>query len=148
LNLRNVLRTYSLLRQLSDDESALLETLRAMNDAERELLVQSLQPEKVTTKKAGKKPSKSQRASGMAAAIRKSLESQKRVTEPICGTCGNVEDYADHSQPSPHYHPFQPPAPAAATPSSTNGGERSTTVSIVEQTASAQSAAGGSSERT
>lgn len=46
MNLKNVLKTYSLLRQLSDDETALLNTLREMNDAERELLVESLQPEK------------------------------------------------------------------------------------------------------
>ena len=32
MNIRNVLRTYSLLRQLTDDESALLETLRNATD--------------------------------------------------------------------------------------------------------------------
>jgi len=50
LNLRNVLRTYSLLRQLSDDESALLATLRGLNDGERDLLVESLRPTKGTGK--------------------------------------------------------------------------------------------------
>lgn len=59
MNIRNVLRTYSLLRQLTDDESALLETLRGLNDAERESLVVALQPEKSTTKRTGKKSSKS-----------------------------------------------------------------------------------------
>lgn len=47
LNLKAVLRTYTLLRQLTDDETALLNTLRGMSDGDRELLVQSLQPEKV-----------------------------------------------------------------------------------------------------
>lgn len=51
MNLKTVLRTYGLLRQLTDDESALLATLRGMNDGERELLVESLQPEKVAAKK-------------------------------------------------------------------------------------------------
>lgn len=51
MNFKQVLKAYSLLRQLSDDESALLATLRGMNDSERELLVESLQPEKVAAKK-------------------------------------------------------------------------------------------------
>lgn len=50
MNIRNVLKTYSLLRTLSDDESALLTTLRSMNDTERELLVESLSPTKGTGK--------------------------------------------------------------------------------------------------
>lgn len=52
MNLKNVLKTYGLLRQLSDDETALLNTLRAMNDSERELLVESLSPEKPAKKPA------------------------------------------------------------------------------------------------
>lgn len=51
MNIRNVLRTYSLLRQLTDDETALLETLRSMSDTDRESLVVALQPEKPATKK-------------------------------------------------------------------------------------------------
>lgn len=57
MNLKNVLRTYSLLRSLTDDESALLETLRGLSEGEREQLVQSLSPGKVV-KKATKKSSK------------------------------------------------------------------------------------------
>jgi len=82
LNLRNVLRTYSLLRALTDDESALLETLRGMNDTERELLVETLVPGKMVTKKAVKKGAgKSQRASGMAETLKKNLDSQRRVAK-------------------------------------------------------------------
>lgn len=54
MNLRNVLRAYSLLRQLSDDEAALLETLRAANDNERQLIAEAM-GSKPPQKKAGKK---------------------------------------------------------------------------------------------
>jgi hypothetical protein len=109
MNLRNVLRAYSLLRQLSDDESALLATLRGMNEGERELLVESLQPETARkkptapTRKGGcaacdytkpspihhkttmtgyhaYQPAKSRRASSMAATLGKNLEAQRLAT--------------------------------------------------------------------
>ena len=51
LTKRTVLKVYSLQRQFSGDESALLATLRGMSDTERELLVESLQPEKPIVKK-------------------------------------------------------------------------------------------------
>lgn len=73
MNIRNVLKTYANLRQLTDDETALLNTLRSLNDSERELVVQSLQPEKAG-KKSSKKPSKSKRASGLGDAIKSNLE--------------------------------------------------------------------------
>lgn len=77
MNLRNVLTAYSKLRNLTDDETALLETLRGLNEAERDLLIVALQPEKPAGKKASKKASsKSSRASGMAAAISRSLDRQ------------------------------------------------------------------------
>lgn len=55
MNLRNVLRTYALLRQLTDDESALLETLRELSDSEREQLVESLAPVRTAAKKPASK---------------------------------------------------------------------------------------------
>lgn len=93
MNLRNVLSAYSKLRQLTDDESALLETLRGLNDAERESLVVALQPEKVTGKRASKKSSsksasKSARASGIGATIKEKLQQR----EP---TVGGFADDAD-----------------------------------------------------
>jgi len=117
MNLRNVLRTYALLRSLTDDESALLETLRQLSESERELLVESLSPGKVTGKKAAKKSSsKSPRAASLAATIKNNVNAGSgQRAEPICATCGNVEDFADHSQPSPHYHKFEPPQSKAAT---------------------------------
>ena len=58
-NLKLILRTYSALRQMSPDDIALLETLRGLNDGDRELMVETLQG-KATGKKAGKKSSKKQ----------------------------------------------------------------------------------------
>lgn len=88
MNLRNVLRAYSHLRQLTDDESALLETLRAMNDSERELLVESLQDKPVTKK-------------GSATT---------RVYEH-CAQCDKTKGHSFHKDSSSDgYHEFQPPA--------------------------------------
>ncbi len=77
MNIRNVLRTYSLLRQLTDDETALLNTLRGLTDSDREQLVESLQPAK--GKKAVKRPAKSRRAS--------SLQQQIQQTPKPATTC-------------------------------------------------------------
>lgn len=133
MNLRNVLRTYALLRQLTDDESALLATLRGMNESERESLVLAMQPEKPAIKK--RKPrtggGKSQRASNMAATLGKSLEAQRQVEKPLlCNICGNEEDFQDHKQPSPNYHPFVSSSSArpAGEKSSTNGDEASSEI--------------------
>lgn len=51
MNIKSVLRVYGQLRNLTDDETALLETLRAFTDAEREAFVEALQPQK-TVKRA------------------------------------------------------------------------------------------------
>jgi hypothetical protein len=118
LNFKLVLKAYSTLRQLSDDESALLTTLRGMNESERESLVLAMQPETPVKKK--RKPrgdNKSQRASNMAATLNRSLAQQREAatkditgesepSAPICDTCGNLAGYVDHFQPSPSYHPF------------------------------------------
>jgi len=120
MNLRNVLRTYGLLRQLSDDETALLTTLRSMSDSERELLVESLQPQKVVKKRRARS-GKSQRAASLAEQIKTATGNAPPEEQgPKCVACGHVEDYEDHSQPSPHYHPFAPPAQSAGKRSSAN----------------------------
>lgn len=88
MNIRNVLRTYALLRQLSDDESVLLQTLRGLNDGERELLVESLQPAKTT-----KKPT------------------QQRKIEH-CAACDYTRRAAVHKDTSSKdYHEFQSSKP-------------------------------------
>lgn len=83
MSLRQVLTIYNAERQLSDDETALLNTLRKMTDAERGMFVEGLTDK--SQKKAGKKSasksgSKSSRASGMASAISRSLESSRKAT--------------------------------------------------------------------
>ena len=89
MNLRNVLRAFTLLRQLTDDESALLVTLRGMSEGERELLVESLNPEKPT------KP-----------ATAKTFER--------CARCGNTKRHSFHKDSSSdHYHEFQVPVAVA-----------------------------------
>lgn len=103
MNIRNVLKTYANLRQLTNDETALLNTLRALNDSERELVVQSLQPERAT-KKASKKPSKSKRASLLASAI-------KSATTFCAQTdCGLNQSSAIHDATAGYgdYHEFVP----------------------------------------
>jgi hypothetical protein len=82
VNFKLVLKAYSTLRQLSDDESALLATLRDMNDSEREALVVAMQPERTTGKKkaAKKTGGKSPRASAMAATLGKNLAQQRAAT--------------------------------------------------------------------
>jgi hypothetical protein len=115
MNMKTVLRTYALLRQLTDDETALLNTLRSMSDSERELLVESLSPQKATRKRKAT-GGKSSRAASLAERI-KSATGNKPLenTGPKCVACGHVEDYEDHQQPSPHYHEFQSSKQAAAT---------------------------------
>jgi hypothetical protein len=129
MNLKTVLRTYALLRQLTDDETALLNTLRGMSDGERELLVESLSPQKMV-KKRKSTGGKSQRATSLAEQI-KSATSNKPLEEtgPKCIACGHVEDYEDHQQPSPHYHPFTLPAQSVGKRSSANGKDKSSTAS-------------------
>lgn len=183
MNLRNVLRTYALLRQLSNDESALLETLRGLSEGERELMVQELSPGAAVKKKVVKKPAttrqydsclrcgttkrdsshkdqaspdyhefqsskpKSQRAASLAEQI-KSTGKPHLGEGPVCTICSHTEDYEDHAQPSPHYHPFAPPCSArsAAGRSSANSAENSSTASTEDETANVGVAAGGSGE--
>lgn len=73
MNLKLVLRTYAALRQLSDDETALLTTLRNLNDSEREQLVESLVPTKGTGKGL-KKTRKSREKSPRASSLQKQLQ--------------------------------------------------------------------------
>lgn len=167
MNLRNVLRTYALLRSLTDDESALLETLRKLNDTERELLVGSLSPGRVVGKKAAKKSSaKSPRASGMAKTIGDNLR-QKRGAPPPLDLDHDPNDHCQkqfdggfvcdepadanvhHLRGATGYHEFDAgklSAQGAGGRSSTNGAAQSSIPSTGEVTESAQSAAGGSSD--
>lgn len=86
MNLRNVLKTYSLLRTLSDDETALLNTLRGMNESERELLVESLAGK--TVKKTTKKSSKSSASkSPRASSLQQQIQGRSKAASTNGGPC-------------------------------------------------------------
>lgn len=127
MNIKSVLRVYSQLRNLTDDETALLETLRAFTDAEREAFVEALQPQKTVKKASKKSASKSSRASGIAATIRGNLDQRRAASEPtndpsLTGpTCARegcdwkAEDLIhDPKGGYAGYHEFQPATSAAA----------------------------------
>jgi hypothetical protein len=97
-----------------------------LNPGEYDLFLDLVDPQPEPApakKKRTKRGSKSSRASGLAAAIKNSLEAQKKASTisadqgddsgPLCGTCGNTEDFQDHFRPSPNYHEFEGPKPVA-----------------------------------
>lgn len=120
MNLRNVLKAFNALRQLADDETALLTTLRNLNDSEWELLVESLSPEKKPAKR-GRKASKSPRAASIGAAIQGMAKKPDALTpctrKSADGSqCGEFEDGPIHDPTMGYgdYHEFQPSAAKAA----------------------------------
>lgn len=120
MNLKNVLKTYSLLRSLSDDESALLKTLRSLSDSEREQLVQTMAPVKAATKKPRKKrEAKSAHQQSLSSAIQrvpkgrvKDSDNQQPCTAYIddnggLDLCGKfADDNIHHLNTHPDYHEF------------------------------------------
>lgn len=118
---------------LTDEEWDQAVKLRAMSDAERELLFQRLQPQKPAAKKSSKKAGKkSARAAGMAAAISNSLQRGRGVVAGDDGEhciyeiddngglmeCGEAADHnSHHKRTDPNYHPFTPAAQSAESPS-------------------------------
>lgn len=165
MNIKSVLRTYSALRQMSPDDIALLETLRALNEGDRELMVETLQG-KATGKKAGKKSaSKSPRASGMAVQLKSRVneqreaatkditgESEERCTHSLSyGVCGRLPDHnIHHLETHPHHHPFVSVSDAS-TATTTSSSPATTTkddsygVNSAVGEVNAQAATGGSS---
>jgi hypothetical protein len=123
VNFKLVLKAYSTLRQLTDDESALLATLRGMSEPEREALVVAMQPERTTGKKKATKKTggKSPRASAMAATLGKNLAVQRQDVK-----CGHVFDNSETCFARPgnaihdpqggysSYHEFVAPSAQAA----------------------------------
>lgn len=119
MNIRNVLKVYSLQRQFTDDESALLATLRELSDTERELLVESLQPQKAAVKK--RKPrggGKSQRAASLAEHLKTTMGKPQlcAFTMDNGDACRGPEDDAIHDPGAGYagYHVFQPAKAAAS----------------------------------
>lgn len=162
MNLKLVLRTYSNLRQLTDDETALLETLRAMNDGEREMLVESLspQPQKKSSKKAAGS-GKSKRAAELGDTIR-SRTQQKPTTmtsdidifsDERCQfiradgkPCKLLPDHnIHHLATANEYHPFVSSAQPVTNPSSASGGASGSTANSETETDGVGSAVHGAS---
>ena len=96
MNFKLVLKAYSTLRQLTDDESALLTTLRGMSDGERELLVEEMRAGKV---------------------VKKTAAQRRKIDH--CAACGYTRRAAVHKDAAcPGYHEFQPPGQKSARASS------------------------------
>lgn len=143
MNLRLVLRTYAAYRQMSPDDVALLETLRALNDSEREAFVEALadKPQKKSSKKSPA-ASKSRRASGIGEQLSsRRQEKAAATTDDIDGdkyercqaerdggkVCFLLPDHnVHHLTNHPNHHPFTSPAPAASNQSPANGEVEST----------------------
>lgn len=154
MSLRQVLTIYNAERQLNDDETALLNTLRRMTDAEREMVSQSLSDK--PQKKASKKSSgaaKSRRASGMAEQL--SSRRQEGIAVKTDGRCNHQLSYGvcallpdhniHHLKNHPNYHPFVGNAQSADNQSPVNGEAKSIIQNSVDETVSAGAVAGGSS---
>lgn len=175
MNIRKIVTYNALRKQFTPEELIFADTLYNASESERELLITALQPEKVVTKRAGKKSasrgaSKSSRASGMAAALTKSLEQQRQVAKDgdaddndpsarcqkefaggfICDEPADANVH--HLRGATGYHEFDAgkssasPTPRAGAKSSTNGGATNSTANPEDETVSAGAVAGGSGE--
>lgn len=145
MNIRNVLTVYTKLRNFTDDESALLETLRAMNDSERELLVETLSPQKSSSKKPSSKSAARGAKSKRASSLRQQISTKATTATSNDGPCGysfsdGTECQAPPSDPIHDetfgyagYHPFVPAASTAERSSSANGAGVSGTASSATQ---------------
>lgn len=91
---------------------ALADEVMGLPPEERAYFLDLIDPQAEQAKRKPKRKAKgkSARASSLADAIKPS----PKPREPICATCGNVEDYVDHSEPSPSYHAFQSAKAAGA----------------------------------
>lgn len=136
MSLRQVLTIYNTERQLSDDETALLNTLRKMTDAERGMFVEGLADK--SQKKAGKKgASKSSGKSARASSLQQQISSGNSGRSPIqppaaatvldddtvrcqfirrdAAPCHLLPDHnVHHLESAAEYHEFVPPEKAAA----------------------------------
>jgi hypothetical protein len=95
----------------------LIELFHILTPDQQALFLDQVDPQPDEAEKPAKKArkkltGKSRRASGMAAALNKSLEGQRAVSGTNCTICGNEEGYRDHFKPSPHYHAFAAPKAA------------------------------------
>src|SRR5689334_17466588 len=90
-----------------DSIMPLVDRFNGLSDEDKLVFLDLIDPlpdeeETKPTKKRKRRAGKSPRASSLAQQIKTAgLPKPGNEKEPICSTCGNVEDYADHSQPSP-----------------------------------------------
>lgn len=127
MNVRLITKALHTLSLLSDEDYDLVLKLRALTEDERGLLMTVLEPQKPTTKKTGKKPSKkSERASGMAAQLNKTLKEQREAATKdddegfdmsrLCSKCAKLADNnIHHLESDPDYHLFIEYAPSEST---------------------------------
>jgi hypothetical protein len=111
--------------------TALLEQYKLLTPEEAKVFLDLVdpQPEPEPVKRTRAKRgtgAKSKRATGMAEAIKNSLQAQQpgaadedegsEDAGPLCGACGHTADYQDHFKPSPQYHEFDAPKSVARAP--------------------------------
>lgn len=126
MSLRQVLTIYNAERQLNEDDVALLNTLRRLNDNDRELLVQGLsdKSQKKSSKKTAGGSGKSKRAAELGDTIR-SRSQRKATTNGDDGKCvyqhesgamcfEPADANVHHLETAEGHHGYQPPASSAA----------------------------------
>lgn len=137
-NFRNVLKVFTMMRDFEPDDHALLNTLRGVTEAEREMLVEALGPVKRTTAKRTRKSNKSPRAAPLGDTIRNNLQRRAPAIGgfaddtnmiALCSyvfakdsavnagmKCGEPAANMVHDKAAGYagYHPFQPAAAQAA----------------------------------
>lgn len=122
-NFRNVLKVFTMMRDFEPDDHALLNTLRGVTEAEREMLVEALGPVKRATAKRARKASKSPRAASLAGAIATRPKRTPDMPEAICTFQYHDESFCDQGESNlvhdktagyAGYHPFTPAAAQAA----------------------------------
>jgi hypothetical protein len=109
MNIRKIVTYNSLRKAFTPEELVLAEVLYNASESERQMIVESLQPQRVATRRK-RGGGKSARASSLAEAIK----SSPKPKELLCTLCGNEEGFTDHAQPSPNFHEFQTAKAASA----------------------------------
>lgn len=125
MNFRNVLKVFTMMRDFEPDDHALLNTLRGVTEAEREMLVEALGPVKKATRRRNGtgRGGRSPRAASLAGAIAGTAKRTPDMPEAICTFQYHDESFCDQGESNlvhdktagyAGYHPFQPAAAQAA----------------------------------
>jgi hypothetical protein len=87
-------------------EAKIITLFAALSDDSKRIVLDVIKNQSPIPRKATKKAEKPSA----------SPQAQKElpvIKEPLCGVCGNPQDYQDHFKPSPNYHEFDPPKSVA-----------------------------------